>query len=228
VGNLVLHTGTNTIFEFRGTQQNRALFVDLLEFVGPGITNLQTLTNQLRLIADNFGSIDIYYADVIATNLERNVNMGFQNLAEFLNGKRLGGGTLRWVPGYNGANSSEDVVFGNTSIRMNRPLRRSLVIDMDGDGIANGNDELPLENRPLTITLTSVELLQVQGNVAVTFTAFKGSYQVQYTESMDRPVWRTATTYNHTGTTSKPVTVTDPTPVTDAPRFYRLIYTAPN
>jgi hypothetical protein len=226
IGHLVLQTGTNTVFEFRGTTQNRALFLDLLDIQGTGITNLTTLTNQLKLIADASSSIDIYYADVVCTNFERNVNLGFQNLAEFLNGKRLGGGTLHWVPTFNGPNTSDDVVVGASSTRMNRALRRSLVIDMDGDGIPNGRDDLPLSSGASTVRVADVSISSVDGKVGLKFQAFAGTYQVQFTDSLDKPVWRTAATYNHTSSTSRLVTVADPAPVTSDPRFYRLVYTA--
>lgn len=228
VGNLRLHTGTNTIFEFRGTEQNRALYVDLLSIEGSGITNLTSLTNQIRLVADGAGSIDIYYADVVCSNLSANVSLGFSSLAEFLNGKRLGGGTLRWVPNFNGPNTSEDVVVGSESVRMNRALRHSQIIDMDGDGIANANDDLPLENRPGPVRVSAINIAQANGAVNVTFNAFQGLYQVQYTDSLEAPSWKTATSYTHRSSTAQVITVSDPNPVGAGPRFYRLVYTAPS
>jgi hypothetical protein len=223
LGHLVLHTGTNTIFEFTGTQQGRALYVDLLEFTGTGITNLASLTNQLRLIANLSSSIDIYYADVRATNFQQ--NLGFQSLAEALNGKRmLGGGRLFWVGTFNGPNTSEDVVLRGSSVPMNRALRRSQIIDMDLDGIANGNDDLPFQSGVSALTISSINLSQVDGKVTVNFVAFPGTYQVQYTESMETPVWKTAATYTKSGSTGTTASVSDPTPPSDKPRFYRLIY----
>jgi hypothetical protein len=224
VGHLVLQTGTNTIFEFSGTGQQRALYVDLLEIRGTGITNLTSLTNQLRLLANASGSIDIYYADVVATNLQRGVNTGFQNMAEFLNGKQLGGGHLYWVGTYNGPNTSEDVVINGASVKMNRALRRSQIIDLDQDGIADGFDDLPFQSGVSALTINSINLSQVDGQVAVNFNAFQGRYEVQYTESMDNPVWKTAGTYTNSGTTGKQASITDPGTPTDTPRFYRLIY----
>lgn len=228
VGHLILQTGTNTIFEFSGTQRGRALYVDLLEIRGTGITNLASLTNQLRLITNATSSIDIYFADVVAPNLQRGVSLGFQNLAEFLNGKKLGGGHLYWVGTYNGANTSEDVVVRGTSVRMNRALRRSQIIDMDLDGIANGNDDLPFQSGVSALTITSLNLSQVDGKVTVNFLAFNGLYEVQYTESMDAPVWKTAASYTNSGATGVQASVTDPQPPSDKPRFYRLIYKPAN
>jgi len=224
VGHLILNSGTNTIFEFSGTQQGRALYVDLLEITGPGITNLASLTKELSLLANASGSIDIYYADVVATNLQRGVNMGFQNMAEFLNGKQLGGGHLYWVPTFNGPNTSEDVVVNGTSVAMNRALRRSQIIDMDQDGIANGNDDLPFQNGVSALTITGINLSQIEGKVAVSFNAFQGTYQVQYTESVDKPTWKLAGSYTNSGTVGTAATITDTNTPTDNPRFYRLIY----
>lgn len=226
VGHIVLQTGTNTIFEFSGTQQGRALYVDLLEFTGTGITNLASLTNQLRLVANATSSIDIYYADIRATNFQQ--NLGFQSLAEALNGKKLGGGRLFWVGTFNGPNTSEDVVIRGSSVPMNRALRRSQIIDLDLDGIANANDDLPFQSGVSALTISSINLSQVDGKVTVTFNAFPGTYQIQYTESMDPPVWKTAATYTRTGSTGSTASVSDPNPPSDKPRFYRLIYQPAN
>src|SRR6185436_8315034 len=115
-----------------------------------------------------------------ATDLQRGVNTGFQNMAEFLNGKQLGGGHLYWVGTFNGPITSEDVVVRGTTVSMNRALRHSQIIDLDQDGIANGNDDLPFQNGVSALTISSINLSQVGGNVAVNFNAFQGTYQVQY------------------------------------------------
>jgi hypothetical protein len=224
VGHLVLHTGTRTAFEFSGTQPNRALYVDLLDIQGSGITNLTSLTNQLRLIANANSSIDIYYGDVVATNLQRGVSLGFQNMAEFLNGKQLGGGHLYWVGTFNGPNTSEDVVINGVSVRMNRALRHSQIIDLDQDGIANGNDDLPFQNGVNALTIQNINVSQADGKATVSFTAFQGTYQVQYSDSLEHPVWKLAGTFTNPNATGTSATVSDSNPPSTGPRFYRLIY----
>jgi hypothetical protein len=224
IGHLVLQTGTNTAFQFYGDRTGTALFVDLLDIRGTGITNLTSLTNQLRLLADATGSVDIYYANAVATNLQRGVNLGFQSMAEFLNGKQLGNGHLYWVGTFNGPNTSEDVVVNGVSVRMNSALRHSQIIDLDQDGIANGNDDLPLQNGVGALAIKSINISQVDGKPTVNFIAFQGSYQVQYTDSMQNPVWKLAGSFSNPNTTGLNASVTDNSPATGSPRFYRLVY----
>jgi len=235
IGRLKLDTTTNSIFEFSGTSPGRALFVDTIEIVGTGITNLATLNSQIRLVTNSSSSIDIYYANIISSNLQRNLSLGFTNLAEFFNGRKFpGGGTFHWVPNFNGPNSSEDVVrtvvsggvTNQVSISMNSALRHSLIIDMDGDGIANGNDDFPLNSAPGPVSISSVILSAVSGHIAVQFIAYPGTYSVQTASSLEgKPTWTTIGTYQHAGPLASAMTMTDPDPVSDVKRFYRLIYT---
>jgi hypothetical protein len=235
LGKLRLDSTTNSIFEFSGTAPGRALFVDTIEIVGTGITNLASLTNQIRLISNGATSIDIYYADIVSSNLSRNLPLGFTNLAEFFNGRKFpGGGTFHWVPNFNGPNSSEDIVqtvvsggvTNQVSISMNRSLRHSLIIDMDADGIANGNDDFPLNNQPGPVTIQSIVLSSVDGHINVQYTAFPGTYSVQSITALDgKATWKTISTYQNVGPLATTRTVADPDPISDVKRFYRLIYT---
>lgn len=260
VGHLFLHSGTNTTFEFRGTGLNKAIFVDLLEIDGTGITNWNSLTNQLRLVyqpnnlpGNPANSIDIYYGDIVATNLASHLPLGFYSLAEYLNGKEFPapttnivggvtnitkrGGTMHWVPSFVGPNTSEDTVTISYStnglgvittnmatVRMNRALRRSQIVDLDGDGIANANDDEPLNVSRPTVVIQSIKVQASNGKAAVQFTAYQGSYQVQYTDTLINPTWKVAGTYAQSSMAATTATVIDPAPIT-GPRFYRLVYT---
>jgi len=229
IGVLKLHSGTNTVFEFRGTGRGKALFVDLLEIDGPGITNLVSLTNQIRIISDASTSIDVYFADAVSSNLEKNLNLGlqnateFRNLAEILNGKKLGGGTFHWVPSFNGPNSSIDVVVNNQSVKMNRSLRQSRIIDMDADGIANAYDDMPLENKPGPVKITDFVISQVDGKVNVKFNAFLGTYKLEYSDSMVAPTWKQVSSFTQRSSTASLQTLVDPV-ATATQRYYRLVF----
>jgi hypothetical protein len=235
IGRLKLDSDVSTVFEFSGTKRGSALFVDTIEITGGGIANFASLTNQIRLITNSTTSIDIYYANIVATNLQKGLSLGFTNLAEFFNGRKFpGGGTFHWVPNFNGPISAEDVVqtvvangaTNQVTIQMNRALRRSLIIDMDGDGIANGNDDFPLNNAPGPVTIASIRLSAVDGHINVQFTAFPGVYQVQAADSLEGTVtWKTVSSYQHPGPLATVMTLADPDPVSLGTRFYRLIYT---
>jgi hypothetical protein len=261
VGRLFLHSGTNTSFEFRGTTTNRALFVDLLEIDGTGITNWTSLTNQLRLIyqtnslpGNPASSIDIYYGDIVAPNLAKNLPLGFASLAEYLNGMEFPpastnvvagktnivkrGGALRWVPGFVGPNTSEDTVFRTgfttnglgvvtpifVTVPINRAVRQSRILDLDADGISNADDDVPFNQSEPPVAIQSLNFVQADGKAAVKFKAFIGTYTLQYSDSLANSNWKTAATYKHTSSTAAVVTVVDPTPSGTGPRFYRLVY----
>ncbi len=228
VGIMRLETGINTLFDFRGTPAGRALYVDRLELTGSGITNLATLTNQFRL-----SNIDIYYAELVATNLRG--NFGFTNLSELLNNKTMpGGGKFHWMPNFNGPNSSEDVVKVVNgvarTVSMNRALRRSQIIDMDGDGIANAFDDIPLnDNNPAAaqgaFSIASIQQAAVNGHVQVSFSAYPGSYELQATDSLRADAtWNTVISARYSGEVNPAATLTDPQLISDGIRFYRLLY----
>ena len=119
-------------FAFVGTGVSNALYVDLLEMSGSVAADLD---NAIFLESN----IHIYFADARSTDPNSPVSV------EQLDGRQFGIGQMHWVKDYSGPNSSVDVVVtGNKTVRMNRGLRESLVLDSDGDGIANGFDLQPL------------------------------------------------------------------------------------
>jgi hypothetical protein len=228
VGDLRLESGVNTLFDFRGTQAGRALYVDRLEIVGNGITNLTSLTNQIRL-----SNIDIYYAELVATNLKG--NFGFTNLSELLNNKTMsGGGKFHWMPNFNGPNSSEDVVRVVNgvarTVSMNRALRRSRIIDMDSDGIANAFDDIPLnDNNPAAaqgaFAIAAIQLAAVGGHIQVAFSAYPGNYELQVTDTLSETAqWTTVTSARQTGNVNPNATLNDPNPISEQRHFYRLLF----
>lgn len=225
IGHLILNTPqTNSVFEFRpetAGAAGRAIYVDLLEITGPGLTNLATLTANLFLR----DGITIYYSDVIATNLvddaraDRN-----KTVEEWLNGRTFGTGKLVWAPNFAGPNSSIDVPLfplGSGVTQMNRALRESLIVDTDGDGIPNGLDDFPLNNQ--LPPLIMVAPVQGTPRATITFRAQPNvTYVVESAPSVASQTWSLVQTYRSTQAQPVNITVTDAMAATDATRFYRV------
>lgn len=224
IGHLLLNTQTNSVFEFRPEvtgAAGRAIYVDLLEITGLGITNMATLTANLFLR----DGITIYYSDIIATNLvddaraDRN-----KTVEEWLNGRTFGTGRLVWAPEFRGPNSTIDVPLfplGSGVAQMNRALRESLIVDTDGDGIPNGLDDFPLNNQ--LPPLIMVAPVQGTPRAAITFRAQPNvTYVVESAPTVQSQTWSVVQTYRSTQAQAVNVTVTDAIAATDATRFYRV------
>ena len=134
-------------------------------------------------------------------------------------------GRLRWVRDFAGENSSIDVVVADTgrTVRVNRGLRESLIIDSDGDGTANGIDLTPFDG----VILTDVG---VQANVnsvttTLSWVAAAGTeYRVEYRSSVSAEGWEFLRNIANPSTDRKKITVTDEVPIGDGSRFYRVTY----
>lgn len=218
IGRYVLNTDTNSLFEFRGTTAGRALYVDVLEIRGPGITNLATLNFNLYLQ----NGIKIYYGSVEAPELEDDAAAQSMTVSEWLNGRVMtGGGTLVWAPNFIGEESAVDVArLNGTTTRMNRSLRESLIIDTDGDGIPNGLDAFPLDNQLPPIIVAAPSGIP---RASISFQAAANkTYVVESSPAVAGGAWRLVETYRNNQPTQIQVTITDSVAATDAARFYRV------
>lgn len=128
LGRLVLDGVLLNRFRFTGVSTNNALYVDYLELRTNGVPNSRS--------ADYIGSfaIDpdftIYFAD---SNLDPIALSG------------LGGGRIKWVSSYVGAESGTNLLYPNgITYRFNAALVRSMDFDTDGDNVLNGLDCTPI------------------------------------------------------------------------------------
>ena len=128
LGRLVLDGVLLNRFRFKGVSTNNALYVDYLELRTNGVPNSRS--------ADYIGSfaIDpgfmIYFAD---SNLDPIALSG------------LGGGRIKWVSSYVGAESGTNLLYPNgITYRFNAALVRSMEFDTDGDNVLNGLDCTPI------------------------------------------------------------------------------------
>ncbi len=198
VGRLVLSVGFDAELAFYGTGTSNALYVDYLQFAGVGIDDVDT-----AIYTDP--NIVIYFAD---SNLP----------AEELDGKL--GGHLRWVKSYAGAYSSVDLLVNGQVTKVNRALRQSLILDSDGDGLANGFDASPFDPAVLSLSVTASSPLTLNlGWNAAANTIYKIEYTTNQTQS-----WQLLKNYTNNAPNAGPASVLDVIPPGSPQRYYRVGY----
>ncbi len=134
-------------------------------------------------------------------------------------------GRLRWVSEFAGANSSIDVVVSDTgrTVRVNRGLRESLIIDSDGDGTANGIDVTPFDG--VVLTDLGVEAGTDTVTTTLSWVAAAGTeYRVEYRSSLGSEAWEFLREVSNESKERKKLTVTDELPKGNGSRFYRVTY----
>jgi hypothetical protein len=159
IGRLTLVSNSAAVFEFKGASTKlgvtNAMYVDLLDVssFGQGLG-----LHQLRIDPNMI----IYYAavKVSPTNIFfPNPNGLVMQPEEYLDGYQTqpGGGRLRWVRDYAGANSSTTALINSNGViqigSINSALRNSQIIDSDGNGITNAN-ESSFKVAPVTVQIT--------------------------------------------------------------------------
>ena len=134
-------------------------------------------------------------------------------------------GRLRWVRDFAGANSSIDVVVADTgrTVRVNRGLRESLILDSDGDGTANGIDLTPFDG----VILTDLGVSAGDDSVTTTLSwvaAAGTDYRIEYRSSISREGWEFLKEISNEASERQKLTVTDEVPKGNGSRFYRVTY----
>jgi len=215
LGKLVLSSqSVDPFFYFSGTGAQNGLYVDLLD-----LSALET--NYLNQVAID-PSLVIYFAAAKLSFIPPPTNGVPQEPEEYLNGQF--GGHLRWVRDFAGPNSSVAVVSNGVSILVNRALRNSLIIDSDGDGIANGYDAYPFDV-PLVAKLAMASQPQLTAVLSWNAIAHK-VYQVQATTNCNSLSWQTVMYYTNSASTNGTVTIQVPVPPGCLRQFYRVGTTA--
>lgn len=208
LGRLVLApNGFGTAFEFIGTGVANGLYVDLLD-----LSQLTDLAGQL-LVDPN---ITIYYA---AAKLSFTPSGGVSP-EQYL--EDLFGGRLRWVSKYAGANSSVDVVInGNQTVKVNRALRDSTVIDSDSDGIPNYYDASPFDGVQITSTSRSTN----PAGFKINWNAAPNTiYRVEYRTTLATSTWTTLLMTTNNDSVMVPWSVIDTNAISGQQRYYRVSY----
>jgi hypothetical protein len=201
-------------FYFSGTGAQNGLYVDLLDLSALG-------TNYLNQMAID-PSLTIYYAAATLGFIPPKTNGVPQQPEEYLDGQF--GGHLRWVRDFAGPNSSVAVISNGVSILVNRALRNSLIIDSDGDGIANGADFYPFNSTPIA----KLAVAQPPPTAHLSWNAIAHKvYWVQAATNTISPNWQTIMYYTNNASTNGPVTVQFPLPPGSLRQYYRVGTTMP-
>jgi len=200
--------GPDATFEFSPAGGTNALYVDYL--------NLLQLADYANQIVINPG-LTIYYA---AAKLNFTPPGGLTP-EEYLNHQF--GDRLRWVPSFVGPNSSVDVVInGGQTIKVNRALRNSTVIDSDSDGVPNYYDLSPFDG----VTITSISYNPTPAGYLLQWNAAPNTvYRVEYASNLTMPAWTLLTTTTNTADVTVPWSVVDTNVVpVNEQRYYRVTY----
>lgn len=222
IGRLVLTDDVDTLHRFSGTgsangldveldgyshghpQTGNGLYVDFLE-LSAGIQNDLAGTIQID------PNLTIYFADA---------NVPVEDLDGEL------GGRLRWVKEFAGPNSSVDVALSSgRTVKVNRGLRQSRIIDSDADGVANAFDLDPFSG----IRIAKIEVTRATpSNALISFEAAANTtYILEFTTTLFPPSWQFLSTFVNDSDSNRVVTLTDTVPSTAKQRYYRVRYNLP-
>ena len=202
LGKLILHTATYGTIVFHTVNASSAIYVDQLD-----LSNLTDYQNQIQI---DPGFV-VYFASSKGVPEEQ------------LDGQF--NGQMRWVQSYAGPNSGVDVVVNGTqTIRVNRALRNSQLIDSDADGIPNYWDLTPFDG----VIISKVQLRQTAPNgLELSWLAAAGAaYKVEFTTSYSAsPSWQSlGWVTNSFGTTNTVTFVDSNVPMAGTHRYYRVSY----
>ena len=200
IGKLSLNADDDGIVTVAGSSGGKAIYVDFLELSSAVAADLASHL----LVADDF---TIYFADstVPAEQLDGALN-----------------GHLKWVREFAGPFSGVNVALADgRTIRVNRNLFNSQVIDSDSDGIANAFDPTPFGGVPITTKVLNLPPLTVQISW---LGAPHTTYRVESTTSLTPPLWQSVTTVSNTSVDAVPLTAQDPLTPGQPARYYRVTY----
>lgn len=219
MGRLILvANGLDPYFTFSGTGNQNGLYTDVLDLSSLGAN----YTNDLQIDPN----LIIYYAAAKLGITPPPSNGVPQLPEEYLNGQF--GGRLRWVSGFAGPNSSTDVIINGQTVKVNKALRNSQIIDSDGDGIPNYFDATPFDSVVLAGSLVN-NTPPAQQAFAISWQALPNvAYKVEYTTNTLMNNWQTLRGYTNLGPTKITATVWDTNGAPGAIRkFYRVSYPQP-
>jgi len=197
-------------FYFSGTGAQNGLYVDQLDLTDLGADYLNRIAIDPTLVI-YFASVKLG-AGVVPPN-------GLQTPEEFLDGQF--DNRVRWVSDFAGPNSSVDVlVNGTQTIKVNKALRNSKIIDSDNDGIPNFFDLTPFDGA----LIASIQSALSPAGYRISWSAKPGIvYHVDYATNFNASSWSPLVTTTLNSPTNGICSVLD-TNRSSAMRIYRVWY----
>ena len=198
VGRLILNGATNTsVFHFKAAGAVNALYVDLLDLENGAANRADENGTNIWTALNIDTNMTIYFADAVIGNLD---------ISEKLNGANAG--RLQWVSNYAGVYSSTNVTYPDgRTFAFNRPLRTSLTIDSDGDGLVNGADSTPFPEPPPTPSSIGLAITRTNQNALISWNAQPLNTNTVFYRNLASTNWGVLTKF--VSTNYGRVTVTD-------------------
>ena len=215
VGRLILKHATarfpddsSRILFKNDTNEKHAIYVDYLEFEDYSQNDYDNKGLYFLKIDENY---TIYYA---ASNLDE------EKLDGGLDGR------LKWVNQYAGLNSSVPIYIKglDRTVKVNRGLRFSKIVDSDDDGTANGYDISPFGDGVPSILDVRLEDDESM-NISIKWLLIPDSrYTIQYKEDIDEAGWKTLKEFYYSDNEIKHMEFKDRVSRKSKARYYRIKY----
>ena len=190
------------------TSEKHAIYVDYLEF--EDYSQLEYDQDGLYFLKTD-KNFTIYFA---ASNLDE------EKLDGDLNGR------LRWVGQYAGSLSSVPIYIKglNRTVKINKALRFSKIIDSDDDGTANGYDISPVGDGVPNILNVHLEGDEAM-SISIKWLVIPDSrYTIQYKDDMGETQWKTLKEFYYSDNEIKHMDFKDRISNKDKARYYRIKY----
>ena len=190
------------------TSEKHAIYVDYLEF-------------------EDYSQLEYDQEGLIFLKTDKNFTIYFA--ASNLDEEKLDGdlnGRLRWVSQYAGLNSSVPIYIKglNRTVKVNRGLRFSKIIDSDDDGTANGYDISPFGDGVPSILDVRLED-DDSTTISIKWLLIPDSrYTIQYKDDIDEARWKTLKEFYYSDNEIKHMEFKDRLSRKNKARYYRIKY----
>jgi hypothetical protein len=211
---LVLDGDRESLHRFAGLTAGSGLYVTFLELANSVLDAFDAGDLASALEVDP--NLVIYFADA---------SVPPEQLDGLLADEGAPQGRLRWVRDVTVGLSGVDVVSrsANRTVKMNRGVRESYLIDSDRDGIVNALDSFPLDSDRFQLSVRNGSSAGGESVLALTWEALgSATYVVEYTTDLATERWLQLDRYTNTAKGPQTVTLDQRVSTVEGQRYYRV------